>query len=281
MSDIPLLKMTDVSYRYGGDSFALQEMSVSIFPGERVAVLGNNGAGKSTFFLCCNGVLAPASGTIQLEGADITRKKKHLHRLREAVGLVFQDPDDQILGATVEGEVSFGPMNLGLERSEVEASVNRALGAADLVAFRERPPHHLSGGEKKRVTIADILAMNARLILFDEPTSSLDPRNTIRLEETLNQLCDKGIALMLSTHDIDFAWSWAQRILVFHGGRLLRDDSAGAIFSDEALLQTAGLRKPLLYSATQAICSAACVPMPEAVPRTMETFNRYVKELYV
>lgn len=275
------MEMINVSYRYDGAGFALQELSVSVFPGERVAILGNNGAGKSTFFLCCNGVLEPASGTIWLEGVQITRKKRDLHRLREAVGLVFQDPDDQILGATVEGEISFGPMNLGLERAEVADCVERALVATDLIDYRERPPHYLSGGEKKRVTIADILAMNSQLILFDEPTSSLDPCNTVRLEETLNQLSEEGIALIVSTHNIDFAWAWAERILVFHGGRLLRDGSAEEIFSDEELLRTAGLRKPLLYSATQAISSAASAPMPKVVPRTMESFNRYAKEIYV
>lgn len=246
-----LLEFRDVGYAYEEGDFALRPLSLAIQPGERIAVLGGNGAGKSTFFLCCNGVLAPDSGQIFFHGKEVTRKKPDLLELRKKVGILFQDPNQQLIGSTVEEEISFGPMNLRLPAQEVEKRVEQSLAAMNLAGLRERPPHYLSGGEKKRVGIADVLAMEPELILFDEPTASLDGANIEVLDSILTELSLNGKTLMVSTHDVDFSWRWASRILVFRAGRLVADDLPKNIFCNEALLKNNCLQKPVVLEVIQ------------------------------
>ena len=217
----PVLQVRDLRFSYDGKGQALGGVSLDIRAGERIAVLGPNGAGKSTFFLCLNGVLTPGSGEILLDGKPVGKKERK--RLCERVGIVFQNADDQIIASTVAAEVSFGPMNLRLPKEEVVRRVDHALDYMDLQAFRARPPHELSGGEKKRVTIADILAMESEVILFDEPAASLDPMGEERLEAVLGRLSDEGRTLVISTHDMDFAFRWATRAVVFAGGQVIAD----------------------------------------------------------
>lgn len=269
----PILKLENVSYTYPDGPLAVRSLNVSIHKGERVAVLGRNGAGKSTFFLLCNGVLEPESGTISCGGQAVTRKKKDLLELRRRVGIVFQEAENQILSVTVEGEVSFGPMNLGLSLAEVECRTADALAAMGLQGYAQRSPQYLSGGEKKRVTIADILAMKPDVILLDEPTSSLDPENVVRLEEILDRLTDAGIALLVSTHDVDFAARFAQRGLVFARGNLAADGPMASIFSDTALLERAGLRKPWIWQAAEAMH-----PGLQQYPMTMEQYTQWLAD---
>ena len=263
----PILRLENVSYAYPDGPNAVDHLSVCVNKGERVAVLGRNGAGKSTFFLLCNGVLEPETGSLFCAGKAVTRKKQDLLELRRRVGIVFQEAENQILAVTVEGEVSFGPMNLGLKLPEVEQRTADALTAMGLEGYAQRSPQYLSGGEKKRVTIADILAMEPDVILLDEPTSSLDPENVTRLEEILDRLTQAGIALLVSTHDVDFAARFARRGLVFTNGKLAMDASMEEIFADTALLEKAGLRKPWLWQAAEALR-----PGEETYPLTMEQY---------
>ena len=267
----PILRLENVSYAYPDGPDAVKNLSVSIEKGERVAVLGRNGAGKSTFFLLCNGVLEPEAGKIFCAGKPVTRKKQDLVELRRRVGIVFQEAENQILAVTVEGEVSFGPLNLGLNLPEVERRTAQALTAMGLEGYAQRSPQFLSGGEKKRVTIADILAMEPDVILLDEPTASLDPENVTRLEEILDRLTQAGIALLVSTHDVDFAARFARRGLVFNRGKLAKDASMEEIFADTALLEQAGLRKPWLWQAAE----AACPELPR-YPLTMEQYRLWL-----
>lgn len=251
-----MLEFQEVSFQYetgDGDHEALSPLSVTLREGERVAVLGSNGAGKSTFFLLANGVLRPHGGTIRLDGEPVGRRSRDLLRLRRAVGLVFQDPDVQFLAGTVEEEISFGPMNLGLPPDEIRRRVDAAIECLGLDSYRERGPQELSGGEKGRVAIADVLAMEPRLLLLDEPASSLDPAGRALLEQTLGALHEKGMALAVATHDVDFAWRWADRALVFHQGHLERDAAPADIFADTALLARCGLEQPLLWRAAAAL----------------------------
>ena len=266
----PILQLEHISYTYPDGPLAVEDLSVSIEKGERVAVLGRNGAGKSTFFLLCNGILEPSEGTIRCGGKPLTRNKKDLTELRRRVGIVFQEAENQILAVTVEGEVSFGPMNLGLPMEEVERRTVEALDRMGLGEYGDRSPQYLSGGEKKRVTIADILAMEPDVILLDEPTASLDPENVARLEETLDQLTRAGIALVVSTHDVDFAARFARRGLVFSRGKLVADGSLESIFSRQELLEEAGLRKPWLWQAAETLR-----PGEASYPMTMEQFSNW------
>ncbi|OUQ42050.1 ATP-binding protein [Gemmiger sp. An120] len=263
-----LLRFEDVSYAYEPGRDALRGLTVSVAAGERVAVLGNNGAGKSTFFLLANGVLQPRAGQVIFEGVPV-RRAADLNRLRRGVGLVFQDPDVQLLAGTVEQEVSFGPMNLRLPEDEVAHRVDEALAAFGLEAYRQRAPQYLSGGEKKRVTLADVLAMDPRLLLLDEPAASLDPAHARLLEQNLARLSGQGLALVVATHDVDFAWRWAERVLLFHNGQLAADGTPETIFADRTLLATCGLEQPVLFRAGRALGL-------NPLPRTVEQLEQAV-----
>ena len=271
----PILTLDRVSYAYRDQAPALSEASLTLSAGERVALLGANGAGKSTLFLLCNGVLHPTAGQVLLDGRAVGSREKDLMPLRQAVGLVFQNPEDQLLGATVRAEISFGPMNLDWPRDKVAAAVEQAAGAMNLEALLGRPPQYLSGGEKKRVTIADILAMDARLILFDEPTASLDPAHTALLEETLATLHNRGLGLVVSTHDVGFAWRWADRAVVLSGGRILRDGPVAEIFADRDLLDRAGLHQPELFAAGRLLFPHLS---PARYPRTVGELESMLQE---
>lgn len=272
----PILQVRDLRFCYDSGVPALDGVSLDVYAGERIAVLGPNGAGKSTFFLCLNGVLTPESGQILLDGKPVDRKMRKA--LCERVGIVFQNADDQIIASTVAAEVSFGPMNLRLPRDEVARRVDHALEYMDLQAFRARPPHDLSGGEKKRVSIADILAMESEVILLDEPAASLDPAGEERLERVLTRLSDEGRTLLISTHDVDFAFRWATRVVVFSAGRILADGTPQAVFEDAALLRQAHLRRPVLAEVFAALRARGLVPPGASCPTTVAALKRLLGE---
>ncbi len=237
-----ILKIQCLTFEYQPGHPVLEDISLSISQGEKIAVMGSNGAGKSTFFLHLNGVLFPKTGKIYYRGEQI--KGKNIKELRRNVGFVFQDADNQMIASTVQAEVAFGPMNLKLPREEVKIRVEQALSYMDLDTYRERPPHYLSGGEKKRVSIADIIAMKSEVILFDEPTAALDPVSAGVLEQVLEDLSREEKTLLVSTHDVDFAYRWADRIVIFHQGKILADGNAMEVFLDGDLLRQAHLKKP-------------------------------------
>lgn len=264
-----ILRFTDICYAYTEGTDALSDCNVTLYAGQKVAVLGNNGAGKSTFFLLANGVLKPRKGTIQFAGHTIGRSNKDLNTLRRGVGLVFQDPDVMMVAGSVEEEISFGPMNLRLPETEVRRRVEEAITAFALENFRARAPQYLSGGEKKRVTLADVLAMEPRLLLLDEPAASLDPRNTVLLEENLQMLAERGLGLVVATHDVDFAWRWADRVLLFHGGQIAADCTPEAAFADTELLRTCHLQQPILYQVGKALGFSQ-------MPRTVREVKEFI-----
>ena len=270
----PILEVQDLHYAYNDEKHALNGVSLQIREGEKIAVLGANGAGKSTFFLSINGVLRPHRGEIFYRGELITKKK--LNYLRKNVGIVFQDADNQIIASTVVGEVSFGPMNLKLPREEVLRRVDKALSYMNITEFRDRPPHYLSGGEKKRVSIADIIAMESEVIVFDEPTAALDPLNAQMLEEVLAKMGAEGRTILLSTHDVDFAWRWAERIIVFHQGKVIADDTPLRVFQQEDLLRRANLKHPMLFDVYDALVKKGVVPAGGPYPRNIEEFDELV-----
>ena len=274
-----LLRVESISYHYDNNYIALKNASATFRTGEIVAVLGGNGAGKSTFFLCCNGVLRPQSGKIYYKGDEISRSKKDIYKLRQAVGLVFQDPDSQIIAGSVESEVSFGPMNLRLPLDEVSRRVEEAMEQMDIGRYRDYAPQYLSGGEKKRVSIADILAMRPEMILLDEPTASLDPQNADILEGILRTLNREGITIVISTHDVNFAYRVAQRAIIFSQGEIIADSNVEEVFGQGEILIWAGLKKPLLYEAFEYIqASDPNINLSDnRKPRTIEEFRRLIK----
>lgn len=273
MSTEEILRTEHLSYLYDEDKAALNDINVSIHQGEKIAVIGSNGAGKSTFFLNLNGVLSSTEGTIYFHGKPLGRKNKDLNELRKKVGIVFQDADNQIIASTVMAEVSFGPMNMKLPREEVEKRVDEALSYMNISEFKSRPAHYLSGGEKKRVSIADILAMKPEVIIFDEPTASLDPVNVAMFEEVLGRLEQEHTTLLVSTHDIDFAYRWADRILVFCSGEIIADGTPEEIFVQEDILKRANLKKPILLEVCEVLQKKGILSEKAALPASVEALE--------
>lgn len=268
-----IIEIKNLKYAYTSDKPALRGIDVTIGKGERIAVIGSNGAGKSTFFLNLNGVLTPDSGEIYFKGQKLTRDKKDLNTLRKSIGIVFQDADNQIIASTVMGEVSFGPMNLKLPREEVVRRVDEALEYMNITDFKDRPPHYLSGGEKKRITIADIIAMHSEVIVFDEPTAALDPLNAEMLEEVLEKLSTQEKTMLISTHDVDFAYRWAERALVFCDGQIIADAPPAEIFNDAEILRRANLKKPMMLEVYNAMVAKGILPDDQAYPKDVAAFK--------
>ena len=270
----PILEVEDLHFTYNDEKKALNGVNLAIYEGERIAVLGSNGAGKSTFFLNMNGVLKPEKGQIFYRGEKITKKK--LNDLRKNVGIVFQDADNQIIASTVMAEVSFGPMNLKLPREEVVRRVDKALEYMNISDFKDRPPHYLSGGEKKRVSIADIIAMESEIIIFDEPTAALDPQNAAMLEDVLYKMGQEGRTLLISTHDVDFAYRWAERVIVFAEGKIIADDTPLNVFKQEEILQKANLKHPMMFDIYDILKGKNLIPDGEVYPKNISEFQQLI-----
>lgn len=208
-------------------------------PGERVAILGPNGAGKTTLALHLNGILAPQRGSIDVHGVPVNPST--LKAIRKRVGLVFQDPDDQLFMPTVRDDVAFGPANLGASGIDLEGTVEAALDAVGMQAHGDRPPHHLSFGQKKKVCIATVLAMEPDVLVLDEPTSNLDPAGRRELIEILSRL---KMTMLMVTHDLPFALEACPRSVVMNEGRIVADDRTSSILRDEELLRANRLELP-------------------------------------
>jgi len=252
----PILSAHALEHTYPGGVVALAGMTLSVPRGARLAVLGANGSGKTTLFFHLNGSLKPERGELRLEGVPAAYGHQALIRWRSRVGLVLQDPDDQLFAATVAEDVAFGPLNLGLEPAEVARRVAEALAAVGLEALAQRPTHMLSYGQKRRVTLAGVLAMRPEVILLDEPTAGLDAQGAELLLASLEALNAAGTTLVFSTHDIDFACHWADRVALLAEGRCLREGAPADLLGDRELLAQAGLRRPLLLE----IADAAGLP---------------------
>ncbi|MBW7477404.1 cobalt ECF transporter T component CbiQ [Paenibacillus oenotherae] len=238
------IEVRDASYSYGGSNIeALRGVSFTIERGVKTVLMGPNGAGKSTLISLLNGLEEPSSGEVQVLGKRWTRESGM--RLRQRVGVVYQDPDDQIFSTSVEEDVAFGPRNLGLPESEVKERVADALRTMGICELRGRSPFELSYGQKRRVAIAGVLAMRPEIIILDEPMAFLDPKSRDDLQAMLDELHGLGITLMVATHDVDFAAEWAERVLLLKEGRLLAAGTTDLLY-DDALIAKADLHLPRL-----------------------------------
>lgn len=235
-----IVEVQDLRYAYPDGTEALRGLSFRIHHGEAVAVIGANGAGKSTLLLHLNGYHAPQAGRVRVGDYPVTPKT--LPAIRRSVGLVFQDPDDQLFMPTVSDDVAFGPVNLGLPPEEVEQRVQQALATVDAVHLADRPPYRLSGGEKRAVAIATVLAMRPDILVMDEPTNGLDPAARRRLIGLLRGFEHTKI---IATHDLDLVFDLCSRVIVLHGGAVAADGPPADIFRDAELLERCHLEKPL------------------------------------
>ncbi len=251
-----IVQVADLRYTYPDGTEALRGVNFRITHGEAVAVVGANGAGKSTLLLHLNGYLTPQHGTVRI--GDFPLTKQTLQDVRKTVGMVFQDPDDQLFMPTVGEDVAFGPLNLGLPPEEVESRVTGALERVGALGLRERPPYRLSGGEKRAVAIATVLAMSPDILVMDEPSSNLDPAARRRLIELLKTFRHTKI---IATHDLDLVLDLCPRTIVFSHGTIAADGPTGEIFADEELLGRSGLEKPLSLQGCP-ICGGSSEVLP-------------------
>jgi cobalt/nickel transport system ATP-binding protein len=238
----PSLEVTSLSFAYPDGHQALSEVALHVHHGERVALLGPNGAGKTTLLLHLNGILRPSAGSVRVAGLEVSDESSL--EVRRRVGLVFQDPDDQLFMPTVGQDVAFGPANFGVEGHDLEASVTEALDAVSMLDALDRAPHHLSYGERRRVAMATVLAMKPEIMVLDEPTSNLDPASRRELIEVLGEL---AITQLIVTHDLPFALELCPRALVMDAGRIVAEDSTLEILTDVALMKAHRLELPYRF----------------------------------
>lgn len=239
------LSTENLSFTYPDGTQALKNINIEIEKGEKVAIIGPNGAGKSTLFSHFNGLTEPTSGCVKIEDKPISFEKDELLKVRQKVGIVFQDPNDQLFAPTVKEDIAFGPMNLGLSYDEVEKRVEDALKMVGMENYEDKTPHHLSGGQQKRIAIAGIIAMKPELMILDEPTAGLDPDGVEKVLNIMNQLNEEGMTLIISSHDIDMISKYADKIFVLYNGEIIESGNKNKIFSDMDLLKKAHLRTPI------------------------------------
>jgi len=271
-----LFEAQGVSFTYPGGITALRELSLRVPARRKVVFLGNNGSGKSTLFLHFDGILRPQKGVVFFRGKPIRYTRSGLRELRRRVGIVFQDPDTQLFAGSVFQEVSFGPMNLSLPENEVRRRVEEALRTMDIETLKNRPVHFLSYGEKRRVAIADVLAMDAEVILFDEPTAYLDSRGVAEFLDIIERLYENGKEILLATHDVDFAYAFADWVVVLEKGSIIAEGPAEEVFVDIEVLGGRNLRKPLLLEVTEVLRKKGY--LGNVLPRRVETLAEALQE---
>jgi len=236
------LRVEGLTYAYPDGSVALRGVDLTVGEGERVALLGPNGAGKTTLVLHLNGVLHGGAGTVEVGGLRVeARDRARLSEIRRRVGIVFQDPDDQLFMPTVAEDVAFGPANLGLRGAELSERVDEALEAVGMAEHRDQVPHHLSFGQRRRVAVATVLAMRPQLLVLDEPSSNLDPASRRELAEILQRL---PVTVLMVTHDLPYAMQLCPRSVILDGGRIAADGATAGLLADDDLLRAHRLELP-------------------------------------
>ena len=267
-----ILKAENLCFSYDEDQAenALNGLSLEIRRGEKVAVMGSNGSGKSTFFLCCNGIHRPASGKLYFDGKEVSYDRKSLLQLRSKVGIVFQDPDNQLFSASVFQEISFGILNLGVSQEQARKEVEEIIDYLEITPFRDKPAHALSGGQKKQVSIADILVMHPELIILDEPAAALDPKHTAMVRKIVDRLTENGITVLMATHDVNYAYEWADEVLLFHQGKLLSQGTPETVFRKADLLKETNLEQPGVLRLFDNLQKADLLPGDLKTPRNLQ-----------
>lgn len=273
-----IIETNGIVFCYADGTRALSDLTLTLPAGKRIAVLGANGSGKTTLFLCLNGILRPQKGEIFFAGERLRYDKKSLRRLRGRLGIVFQDPEVQLFAANVQQEVAFGPLNLGLAEKEVRQRVRQALALTGIERLAEKAAHMLSYGQKKQVAIASILAMEPDVLVGDEPTAWLDQRHAGKVMELFHKISKQGTTVIISTHDTDLAFSWAEEIILLGEGKLLGKGPPEAVFLEDGLLTAAGLRRPLLLEIFYLLKKKGCVTNEAPAPRTLEALSYLIKE---
>ena len=280
MKDEVLLVFDNVSYTYdeeeNAQDFAVKDISFTVKKGEYVVILGHNGSGKSTLAKLSNSIFVPSSGKVFVDGMD-TADEKNEFKIREKVGVVFQNPDNQIVASIVEEDVAFGPENLGIEPKQIRVRVDDALKAVGMYDYRMHETHRLSGGQKQRVAIAGMIAMRPECIVFDEPTAMLDPQGRKEVINTARKLNEDGMAVVFITHFMEEA-VFADRVIVADGGRILAEGTPAEIFSDAQMLRKCSLDVPDTVKLA-ALLREKGVPLSDGILTQEELTEEYLRIL--
>ncbi|MCW3983927.1 MAG: ATP-binding cassette domain-containing protein [Candidatus Bathyarchaeota archaeon] len=275
-----LFRLENLVHQYSDGTIALDNVSLSFETGDRIALLGTNGSGKTTLLNHLNGILKPTSGQIYYQDQPLKYDSKSLLQLRRRVGFVFQDPNDQLFAPTVKQDVAFGPLNLGQPPEQVKKVVDDALETVGMLEFKEKPPHFLSLGQKKRVALAGVLAMEPEVIIMDEPTSNLDPRATSDILHLLLRLNkEKRITLLLATHDVDMVPLFANKLYILSKGKLVSEGAPKDLFSDAELIRKVNLRAPRLTHLFEVLKKEDNLPIDEKLPLTIGEARKEILQL--
>ena len=273
-----VIETKDVSYQYPDGTSALEKVNFRAPKGKIVALLGPNGAGKSTLFLHFNGILRPSSGKVFVDDQPLKYDRKSLMDIRQKVGIVFQNPDDQLFAPTVMEDIAFGPFNMGLNQDEVEKRVKEALRRVGMEGYEKKPPHHLSGGQKKRVAIAGILAMKPEIMVLDEPTSGLDPKGASQILRILYQLNQQGMSIVISTHDVDLVPLYASQVYIISDGQIIKEGNPPEVFGDVKTIRGANLRLPRIAHLMEILQKEDDLPFEKPYPLTIGEARKKILE---
>lgn len=272
-----IINTENLKYTYADGTEALKGINIEIKKGEKVAIMGANGSGKSTFFLTLNGISKPTAGKIFIDGKELKYNKKSLIEVRKKVGIVFQDPDNQLFSASVRQEISFGLFNLGYTQEEASKKVDKIIEELNITPFKDKPTHFLSGGQKKRVAIADILVMDPEIIILDEPTSGLDPKHIKLIDGIIDSLSAKGITVIISTHDAQRSLQWADRLVLFHDGLVIGEGRPEEVLRQEELLKKTNLEKPAVLKLFDNLVQDGILDENLKTPVNTEELESYIK----
>ena len=272
------IETINLSHTYPDGTKAIENINFNVEKGKNIAILGPNGAGKSTLLHHFNGLLIPTSGKVNVLGKEVT--KQNLDEIRQKVGLVFQDPDDQLFARTVALDVAFGPTNLKLSKAEIEQRVKWAIEVTDLKGLENKSPSNLSGGQKRRASIAGVLAMKPEIIILDEPMSNLDPKTSSKVLKLLMQLNKElGLTLIIATHDVDLVPLFADEICILNKGQILMQGPPQEIFSQAELLRSVDLRLPRITHLFEILNKEDSLRNDKQYPLTIGEARREILEL--
>lgn len=274
-----IIKAENVHFSYEDGTKALCGISLELKRGQKIAFMGANGSGKSTFFLCLNGILKPQSGTIYYKGLPISYKRKDLLFLRSKIGIIFQDPDNQLFSTNVYQEISFGALNIGMSKEAAKKAVEELIDLLEITPFAKRPVHALSGGQKKQVAIADVLIMSPEVVILDEPAAALDPKHASILNSMIDKMTQRGITVILSTHDANHALEWADEIVLFQNGTVLMQGSPESVFSNQTALTATNLEQPALLQIFDRLCQKGILSPKLSLPKNFKTLEAYIEQL--
>ncbi|MFM9533348.1 ATP-binding cassette domain-containing protein [Lysinibacillus sp. IITD104] len=272
-------ELNQLSYAYADGTKALSDITLDIPKGKKIAILGHNGAGKSTLFQHLNGILKPTAGTIVFEGNDLEYSRKALKALRQKVGIVFQNADHQLFSGTVKQDIAFGPLNLGWSTEKTEEKIAWAVAQTEVKDLLDKPIHFLSVGQKKRVAMAGVLAMEPSVLLLDEPTAGLDNYYATQVLQYLAKLDDGERTILLATHDIPLAYEWADLIIVMEAGKIIYNGDPITLFYEDELLHRAHLERPWIFEMVIALQKKKLLQENINIPRSKQELQQLIEQI--